>query len=797
MLVPMNWLKEYAPIDTDGQTLTDRMAMTGTEIEDFVQQGDNIHRVVVGRVLAMSKHPNADKLWVCSIDAGQGEPIQIVTGAQNVFEGAMVPVALDGSSLPDGKQIKAGKLRGEASAGMLCSGGELLLKDADYPGAEADGIMILVNHTDTAPGTDIRKILGLDDVILNFKVLANRPDCMGITGLAREAAVTMGVPFAAPKADFEENGPDAKALISIAVQDADLCPRYIGRVIKGVKIAPSPQWMQKALIGAGVRPINNVVDITNFVMLETGQPLHAFDLRDIRGGKVIVRRAVPGEELTTLDGKQRTLGADMLVIADAEGVIGLAGIMGGENSEVKPDTVDILLESAKFDAAATRMAARALGIRTEASARNEKGLDIFLPEVAANRACALLQQLADGAVCKGAIDLYQSLPQPKVLVVSGDQVRDYLGMDIPTGRMVEILNTLDIVTTLDGEVMTCTIPGFRNDIEGMADICEEVLRIYGFDLLPSPALRGQMQGGGRTRRQSLLLGARQTLQGLGYDEQITYSFISPHALTKLGIEQGHPLANVAKLLNPLGEEYSIMRTTLLPGMLDTLLLNISHKNTDIKLFELSKIFLPKALPLTEQPDEVDTLCLGTVGEAFFAVKGELDALVAAMGVNQLLTYQAGGPEWLHPGRKASVLLGKDVIGYLGELHPDVAQRWGLDQRVTVAEITLTALLAASQQARFSALPKFPAVERDVALVVDRTQPAGPMMAAIRRACGALLEDVSIFDIYEGPQVGEDKKSVAFSIKLRGDHTLTEEEIAPLMARVVRSLGAQFGAAIRG
>lgn len=796
MLVPMRWLKQYAPIETDAQTLTDHMAMTGTEIEGFEEQGKDIHRVVVGRVLGMQKHPNADKLWICSIDAGQEKPVQIVTGAQNVFEGALVPVALDGSRLPDGKQIKTGKLRGEQSEGMLCSGEELLLKEADYPGAEEHGIMILVKHPDALPGTDMREVLGLDDTILNFKILANRPDCMGILGLAREAAVTMGVPFNAPEPQFEENGAAIEEHIHIEVRDPDLCPRYVGRVITGVTIAPSPQWMQKLLTAAGIRPINNVVDITNYVMLETGQPLHAFDLRNIRDKQVIVRRAQPGEELVTLDGKQRILGPDMLVIADAQGAIGLAGIMGGENSEINEDTVDVLLESAKFDAAATRIAARALGIRTEASARNEKGLDIFLPQIAANRATALLQQLAGGKVCKGVIDLYNQLPQPKQLMIPAQRIRSYLGIDIPTMRMVEILNSLNIQTTLDGETLICTVPGFRNDIEGMADICEEVLRIYGYDRLPSPALRGQIQGGGRTRAQALRMQARQALSGLGYDEQITYSFISPNALAKLGIRGDHPLSRTARLLNPLGEEFSVMRTTLLPGMLDTLLTNLSHKNTDIRLFEMSKVYFPKELPMAEQPVEADALCLGCEGEAFYSVKGDLDALAAAAGIRKPLKYEAGGPDWLHPGRKANVLLDHTVIGYLGELHPDVAQRWGLDQRVTVAEIAWQPLLDASEEASFTALPKFPAVERDLALVVDHRQPAGPMIEAIRRACGALLEDVSIFDIYEGPQLGANKKSIAFSMKLRSDHTLKEEEISPVMARVVRSLGAQFGAEIR-
>ncbi len=788
MKISLSWLNRYLNINVPVEELCDKMVMSGFEVESIEDLSATMSRVVAGKIVKLEKHPDADKLQICQIDIGEEEPVQIVTGADNVFEGAIVPASLHDSHLPNGMHIKKGKLRGVPSNGMLCSGEELCLEEADFPGAGVHGILIL---PDTTPvGADMRDVLDLNDYIIDFKITANRPDCQSVLGVAREAAVALNVPFTPPVPAYSEVGGDINDHMKLTVEADDLCHRYMGRVVKNLRIGDSPDWMKRCLKAAGMRPINNIVDITNFVMLETGMPMHAFDMRDIQGHHIIVRRAKDGEPMTTLDEKEHTLTGDMLVIADAEAPSCLAGIMGSLNSEIKADTTDLFLECAKFRRDSVRKTARALGIRTESSARFEKGVDILQVEYAMNRALQLIEELDAGDIISGKLDCHGELPTPRKLDVPAARINELLGLDIPAEAMVDILNRLDITTTLVDGVLHCEVPSIRDDVEGRADLAEEVMRIYGYDHIVGTPMTGSIMRGRRldSRRNDDRLKA--ALVADGVQEITTYSFISGKAVDQLGLPADDPRRNVVKLLYPLGEEYSTMRTQLVSSMLTVLATNYNRKNAAVRFFEVSKLFEPKALPLTEQPNEIPALALGLYGkdEDFFTLKGLIEDIAATFRVE--VSYQRAEEVFLHPGRQAALLVKGEPVGFFGEVHPDTAARFDLeDVRVYVAQIRLPALYAAADPVvLYKALPRFPAVERDIALLCDADLPVAEIETAIRMGGGKILEKVTLFDVYQGAQIEAGKKSVAYSLLFRSaEGTLTDEQIDTVLNKIFKNL----------
>lgn len=772
------------------------MVLSGFEVEEVVDLSATMQNVVTGIVVTIEKHPDADKLVICGIDVGGDAPLQIVTGATNLFVGAMVPVALHGAKLPNGMEIKKGKLRGVVSEGMLCSGEELCLKEADYPGAEVYGILIL--HEDCPAGTDLREILGLNDQVIDFAVTANRPDCQSVIGIAREIAGVLGKELHLPEPSYQTKGGDIRSHISVSVEDQDLCPRYYGRVVKNVRIAESPAWMKACLSAAGMRPISNIVDITNFVMLETGQPMHAFDLRDVRGAQIIVRRAKEGERITTLDGKDHALTPDMLVIADAEGPSCIAGVMGGLDSEIKPDTTEIFFESAKFRRDSVRRTARALGMRTESSARFEKGMDIINTEYAMERALQLIDALDAGDIVDGVIDCNDGLPAPRKLEVEVSGVNALLGLSIPGEEMAAVLNRLCIPTELRDGTLHCEIPSFREDMEGRADVAEEVMRIYGYDHITGEPMRGALSRGQKSKVRLNDDKAKARLIAQGLWEIQTYAFISAKAADTLSLDEGDARRKAVPLLNPLSEEYAVLRTQLVSSMLNVMATNYSRKNPQVRLFEIASRFVPKALPVTEQPEELPTLSIGMYGETedFFTLKGVLENLFSAFGLTP--DYAAYPEPYLHPGRSASASVAGQTLAIFGELHPETAARYGFEGRVYVAEVYLDRLYALADDsiAIFKPMPKYPAVERDLALLCDEATPVAALEKILRRCGGSRLEKVTLFDVYQGAQIEAGKKSVAYRLLLRSqDGTLTEDEIHAILDKMMREL-EKAGAVLR-
>ena len=795
MKISLNTLKYYVDINVPVEELCDKMVMAGFEVESIESEGDKLVNVVVARIVDIKPHEDSDHLQVCQMDIGKEEPVQIVTGAQNIKVGDLVPAALDDSYLPNGMHIVKGKLRGVASNGMLCSGEELCLNEAQYEGASVHGILIL---KDTHPvGTDMREVLGLDDYIIDFKITANRPDCNCFIGVAKEIGVVLGTEFKAPVPTYKTVGGDIKDYISIDVKNYDLCPRYIGRVVKNLRIKESPDWMQKTLLASGMRPINNIVDITNFVMLETGQPLHAFNYNDLEGKQIIVRNAKEGESITTLDGKDYNLTPDMLVIADGEKPSCLAGIMGGKESEIENDTKDLFLESAKFRRDNIRHTGRALGIRTEASGRYEKGIDIVNVEYASQRALQLIYDLDAGDIIDGVIDCNQGLPEDKIITVTTDKIMELIGVDVPDETIVEILNRLGLNTTINGKEITCRVPSIRDDIEGRADLAEEVMRIYGYDHIVGTPMRGTVVRGKLLPERIKTNKIKKLLNGAGAYEIATYSFIASKAIDTLNLAQDDERRNQIKILNPLGDEYSVMRTQLTTSMLTVLATNINKKIADGRFFEISKRFVPKALPLTEQPEELATLSIGIYGkdEDFFTLKGIIEAVCKLMGAHT--QYERSAEPYLHPGRQALIKANNKNIGVFGEVHPAVASEYGIDCRVYVAEIKLDVLLGIEKRKTvYKPLPKFPAVERDFAMLVDKEVPVGTLEKAISSGGGRLCEKIELFDVYEGAQIPEGKKSVAFSVWLRSqDSTLTDKEIDEANAKIIKKLES-VGAELR-
>ena len=794
MNISRNWLKEFVDIEATDREYDEIMTIAGQKVETTTRMDAEIKNVVVGKVLSMARHENSDHMWVCMVDVGAEQPVQIVTGAQNVHEGDLVPVAQHNSYLPGGVHITKGKLRGVESCGMLCSFKELGLTQNDVPDAYEDGIWIL-NNEDCTVGEDINHVMGTDDSIVEFEITNNRPDCYSLIGLARETAAAFNVPMKhhepVVKGGAEGNLCD---LLDVDVQADDLCPRYTARMVRNVKIAPSPKWMRQRLRSAGIRPINNIVDITNYVMVEYGQPMHAFDYRYVKGGKIVVRRAGEDKTLTTLDGNVRTLQPDMLVIADETKPVGLAGVMGGENSEIVDDTVDVVFESANFLGSSIRKTALALGMRTDASAKFEKDIDPMLTVPAVNRACELVELLGAGEVMDGMIDVLNYVPQPVTVKLEPERINALLGTDISEADMIEYLRREE-VPVVDGMIQ---VPSWRPDLRVMADIAEEVARYYGYNNIETTLMRGATTMGGYSDEQKLENAAGAAARALGYSEIITYSFVSPSSFDAIRLPADSPLRKTVKLVNPLGEDTSIMRTVILPSMLDILSRNYAFKNKGVKLYEIGKIYLP--VEGQKLPDEPKRMIFGTYGEHenFFTLKGEIDALLEQLNVHPAAYIADTKNPSYHPGRCADIIIDGKKLGVIGQIHPLVAEGYGIDGEVYVAELDFTGLQAALAPERvFHSLPKFPTVSRDLALVCDEAMTVGMLEACIKKAGGKLLRSIQLFDIYRGPGIAPGKKSVAFSLELRADdRTLTDEDTTGVTNAVLEKLKNDLGVTLR-
>ncbi len=790
MNLSMKWLKEFVSVEASPKAFADAMTMSGSKVEGFEIEGEKIDRIVVARVLSISAHPDADKLVVCQLDAGQGSPVQIVTGASNLKVGDLVPACLDGSTLPDGRKIKKGKLRGVESFGMMCSLGELGLTKHDFPYAVEDGIFVL--QEDCQVGQDIRSAIGLDDTKVEFEITPNRPDCLSVIGLAREAAVTFGKPMKLPAPVVKAGHGDASQLLRVTIQAPDLCPVYAARIVKNVRVKPSPRWMRERLRAMGVRPINNIVDITNYVMLEYGQPMHAFDLRYLEEGRIIVRRAAEGESITTLDGVNRTLRENQLVIADARKPVAIAGVMGGEYSGIMDDTTTIVFESANFKGTSIRVTAREQGMRTDASSRYEKGLDPnnCLPALA--RACELVELLDAGDVLDGIVTETHITQSERRIPLDAAWINRFLGTDIPEAFMVKTLEQLELKVE-NGMV---TVPSFRSDIEHKADIAEEVARFYGYNNIPSTIVRGGAQGK-YSKEQKFESKAAQTLLALGLSEVMTYSFISPKAYDKAGMPAGHPLRRSVVISNPLGEDTSVMRTTALPSMMEVLARNYNNRNPSARLYEIAKEYLPQ--DENELPEENKVVVIGMYDDKadFFTLKGIVEELLEVLDVTDYEVEAAPEEYSFHPGRCAVLTSGGRRLGVLGEIHPTVAANYEIGQRTYAAVLRLDLLFGcAGRDKKYRPLPKFPAVTRDLALVCDESVPVLRLQKAIRKGAGRLLEEINLFDVYQGAQIPSGKKSVAYNIVLRSaDATLTEEEVSRCMEKIIRNLEAE-GAILR-
>ena len=795
MKLNRKWLNEEF-VDLSGvpdREFVETMTIAGQKVETYERLDAELRNVVVGRVVSITRHTNSDHMWVCQIDVGAGEPVQIVTGAQNVHEGDLVPVAQHNSWLPGGVHITKGKLRGEVSNGMLCSLKELGLTLNDFPYAIEDGIWIL--QEDCKPGDDINTVIGSDDTVVDFEITNNRPDCYSILGLAREAAAAFNKPMRHhdPVVRGGAAG-ELSELLEVEVPAEDLCRRYTARMVRNVKIAPSPKWLRQRLRANGVRPINNIVDITNYVMLEYGQPMHAFDYRYVGSGKIIVRRSEPGETLTTLDGNVRTLTPGMLVIADETKPIGLAGIMGGENSEIMDDTVDVVFESANFNGMSIRQTALALGMRTEASGKFEKNIDPLLTLPAVDRACELVELLGAGEVMDGVIDVLNDIPEPRTIELEPDRINALLGTDISEADMVEYLRRLEI--PVEGHEIR--VPSWRPDLVGMADIAEEVGRLFGYNNIPTTTFRGAATEGGYTEAMKLENRAGSLCRSLGYSEILTYSFVSPSIFDQIRLPEDSSLRNAMRIQNPLGEDASIMRTVALPSMLAILARNNAYHNDAVKLYELAKVYLPKTGQIL--PDEPKHLVLGTYGEHedFFKMKGEIEAFLRGMNVPEARYTAEKHDPTFHPGRCARVSVGGVDLGCFGQIHPLVARSYGIDGEIFAAELNFTALLSLQlPEKTYTPLPKYPAVTRDIAVVCDEAVTVAALSDCIRAAGGKLLRSVELFDIYRGKGIASGSKSAAFRLTLRADdRTLTDADSDGVVSAVLAALEKELNAKLR-
>lgn len=822
MKTSLSWIKRYVPdLNVTAQEYTDAMTLSGTKVEGYTRLEQNLDKIVVGQIQSIAAHPNADKLVICQVDIGS-ETIQIVTGAPNVFEGAKIPVVLvggkvagghDGSPNPEhGIKIKAGKLRGVESFGMMCSIEELGSDRNFYPDAPENGIYILPD--DTEVGVDAIELLGLREVVFEYEVTSNRVDCYSVMGIAREAAATFGKEFIPPTETITGNEEDVNDYLKVEVENSDLCPRYTARMVKNIKIGPSPKWLQDCLRSSGIRPINNLVDITNFVMEEYGQPMHAFDYKDIAGQKIIVRLAQDGEKFTTLDGQERTLDKDVLVIADGERSIAIGGIMGGENSMITDDVKTVVFESATFDGTNIRLSSKRIGLRTDSSGKFEKGLDPENALAAVNRACTLIEELGCGEVVGGVVDCYPVKKPVQYVKFEPEKINRLLGTDVSREDMLRYFQKLELMVvhgsdidtghakwdTKDLELSSCyvKVPSFRQDIECMADLAEEVARFFGYDKIPTTLPKGEATMGGITLKMEVENMARNTAKRLGFSEAMSYSFESKKVFQKLMISDDSKLRNAIEIMNPLGEDFSIMRTVSLNGLLNSLSINFNRRNKNVKLFELANIYLPKALPVTELPDERMQFTLGFYGEGdFFTMKGVVEEFLEKVGIKKMQFTPKCDQEFLHPGRKASVLAGDEVLGYLGELHPQVAENYKIGEKTYVAVLDMPNVLKlVAFDTKYTGIAKYPAVNRDISMVVPKKVYVGQIEEMIEKHGGVNLQSYHLFDIYEGDQIQEGFKSIAYSISFRNkERTLEEKEVSAAMERILTGL-AELGIHLR-
>lgn len=796
MNVPMKWLLDYVDLDCDIVTFTDAMTMSGTKVEGFEKLGEDIDLVVVGKILEITKHPDAEKLVITQVDVGQ-EVLQIVTGANNIQVGDYIPVAKNGSSLPGGIKIKSGKLRGVESNGMLCSLEELGLSKDDYENAPDHGIFILDQPYEL--GMDAKKIFGLDETVVEYEVTSNRPDCLSVLGIAREAAATFKKPFKYPEISYPEIKGDPNEYAKVTIQNDELCARYIGKVVKNVKIAPSPRWLKQKLVDAGLRPINNMVDITNFVMLEMGQPMHAFDVETLEGKQIIVRTAVEGEKIQTLDNEDRLLDASMLVIADANQPVAVAGVIGGNLTKINEQTKVVLLESANFDGTSIRHTSKKLGVRTDSSAKFEKYLDPNNAQIAINRACQLVTLVGAGEVVEGVLDVYPKQRVPKELSYSPEKINALLGTDIQEDTIIEIFERLSF--QVDRKNRKVVIPTFRADIEGEADLAEEVARFYGYDLIPVTNTMTMPTAGKKNFKQKIEDVIKRVMENCGLSECVTYSFESPKVFSKLELCEDDALRKTVTIVNPLGEDFSIMRTTTMNGILTSLSTNFNRRNEQVKLYEIGKIYTPKAIPVTELPDEQQKLTLGMYGNCdFYDCKGVIETLIEKLGFMDKISYNPKAElSFLHPGRRASILInGAKELGYIGEVHPVVADNYGIEEKTYIAVLDLELMVKyASLDHKYESVAKYPAVNRDLAFLVKDEVLVQDIENIIKSRAGKLLEEYRLFDVYKGSQIEEGYKSIAYSLVLRAsDHTLGEKEVTKVMDKVLSGLETDLGAVLR-
>jgi phenylalanyl-tRNA synthetase beta chain len=797
MNTSLSWIKAYVPdLNVTAQEYTDAMTLSGTKVEGYEELDADLDKIVIGQIDKIEKHPDADKLIVCQVNVGT-ETVQIVTGAPNVKEGDKVPVVLDGgrvagghepgSRVEGGVKIKKGKLRGVESFGMMCSIEELGSNKDMYPESPEYGIYIFPE--DAQVGESAVKALGLDDVVFEYEVTSNRVDCFSVIGIAREAAATFRKSFVPPVVTETGNGEDVNDYIKVSVKDTKLCPRYCARVVKNIKIGPSPKWMQRRLASVGIRPINNLVDITNYVMEEYGQPMHAYDLDTIAGREIIVRRAAKDEKFVTLDGQERQMDDSVLMICDGEKSVGIAGIMGGENSMITDDVHTMLFEAACFDGTNIRKSSKKVGLRTDASGKFEKGLDPNNAKAAINRACQLVEELGAGEVVGGIVDVYGKKKEPVRVPFDAEKINAILGTDISREEMLSYFKMLDL--EYDAETNEVIAPTFRHDLFRLADLAEEVARFYGYDNIPTTLPAGEATAGKLSFKLRIEEIARDIAEFCGFSQGMSYSFESPKVFDKLLIPADSPLRNTVEIMNPLGEDYSIMRTTSLNGMLTSLATNYNRRNKNVRLYELGNIYLPKTLPLSELPEERMQFTLGMYGEGdFFSMKGVVEEFFDKVGLRGKESYDPNaGKPYLHPGRQANIIYNGETVGYLGEVHPEVADSYGIGTRAYVAVIDMPYIVKmATFDRKYAGIARFPAVNRDISMVVPKHILAGQIEEVIEKKGGAYLESYGLFDLYEGSQIKEGFKSIAYSIVFRAkDKTLSDAEVTEAMDRILKAL----------
>ncbi|MFV0314098.1 MAG: phenylalanine--tRNA ligase subunit beta [Anaerotignum sp.] len=797
MDLPMSWLREYADVNVGMKEYIEDITMSGSKVEGYTTLADEIKNIVTGYIKAIEKHPDADKLQICTIDVGQGKDLTIVTGAQNIKVGDYVPVALDGAVITGGKEIKTGNLRGILSEGMLCSVEELGCSRNDFPEAPEHGIYIFQEKVEL--GKDVVALLDIKDTVVEFEITSNRPDCFSILGLARETAATYKGEFRYPNITVKEEGKgNIQDMISVEIKNPELCPRYIARAVKNVKIGPSPRWMRKRLSAAGLRPINNIVDITNYVMLEMGQPMHAFNIDCIADRKIVIRTAEVDERIVTLDGVERTLNESMLVIADSQKAVAIAGVMGGENSMISEDAEAILFESANFNGPNVRITAKNVGLRTDASSKYEKGLDPNMALDAVNRAVQLVEMLGIGEVVPGMVDEYPNKRETWELSYSPEWINKFLGTNISKQEMEETFERLGLI--VDATNCRVTVPTYRPDLEAQADLAEEVGRFYGYDKIEATLATGTPTVGKKTYEQSITSLVKDTMISDGLCEAMTYSFESPKVFDKLLIPADHKLRQTVTIANPLGEDFSIMRTVSINGILNSLSTNYNRRNEQAGLFEVAKVYIPKELPLTQLPHEIPTLTIAMYGNMdFFDLKGIVEHLVGVLGMEDVVEYV---PEkqisWMHTGRTANVQVNGDVVGYLGEVHPLVARNYEIGTKAYLAVLDLEKLIQyTNKDVTYKPLPKFPGMTRDIAMLVKEDITVKEISDIIKKNGGEYLENVTLFDVYKGAQIQAGYKSVAYSISFRSaERTLADNDIADSMQTILDELATKLDAQLR-